>query len=88
VSELSQEFVPLTEHELERKGAELAAALTQLDELEEQRKAAAKDFADRKRDLSTEARKLATVIRQKGEYRENQVTLFELMPPRKSRDDA
>ncbi|QDE83269.1 MULTISPECIES: hypothetical protein [Myxococcus] len=88
MSESTQEFVPYSREQLLEKSNELAGVLEKIDEVREEKAAAMKDFKKTEGDLSAKARKLSKVIRQKGEYRDRQATIFEVSAARKPREDA
>ncbi|WP_163869538.1 hypothetical protein [Myxococcus eversor] len=77
MSESTQEFVQYTREQLLEKSTELAAILDKLDTCREAKSTAMKDFKKEESDLSMQARTLAKVIRQKGEFRDRQRSMFE-----------
>lgn len=88
MSESSQEFVPYSREQLMEKSTELAALIDKLDTVREEKAEAMKDFRKTESDLSAQVRKLSKVIRQKGEFRDKQATIFDVTAARKTRGDA
>lgn len=88
MSESTQEFVPYSREQLMEKSTELAALIDKLDTVREEKAEAMKDFRKTESDLSAQVRKLSKVIRQKGEFRDRQATIFEVSAARKPREDA
>lgn len=88
MSESTQEFVPYSREQLMEKSTELAALIDKLDTVREEKAEAMKDFRKTESDLSAQVRKLSKVIRQKGEFRDRQATIFDVTAARKTREDA
>ena len=88
MSESTQEFVPYSREQLMEKSTELAALIDKLDTVREEKAEAMKDFRKTESDLSAQVRKLSKVIRQKGEFRDKQATIFDVTDARKTREDA
>jgi hypothetical protein len=73
---MSDVFVSLSEAELRERAEQLAGCVVALDELAEERKLITKELGERKEGLTRRVRKLSQVIRNKGEYQEQQAALF------------
>lgn len=73
----AQTWFPLSEAQVKERAEQLVDTLNAIDDLDEAKSQAMKDFRDERVGLLRRVRELKSAVRNKGEYRDAQQGLFE-----------